>query len=88
MGLIGVAAASRFATVMMAIFSALAAFASLVIFVIDMVLWNIVRNRVRDAGGSAYLVRLFHLLQVLQVTDGINDQDVGEGVRGDGAPRV
>lgn len=56
MGLLGVICASRFATVMMAILSALAAFATLVIFVIDMVLWNIVRNRVRDAGGSASLV--------------------------------
>lgn len=55
MGLLGVMCASRFATVMMAVLAAIAAFASLVIFVIDMVLWNLVKNRVSAAGGSATL---------------------------------
>lgn len=56
MGLMGVICASRFATIMMGLLSALGAFAALVIFVIDMVLWNLVRNRIRDAGYSATLV--------------------------------
>lgn len=59
MGLLAVICASRFATVMMAILASLAALASLVIFVIDMVLWNIVKNRVNGAGGSASLVCQF-----------------------------
>jgi len=54
-GFIGVCAASRVSTILMAFFAAIAALASLVIFVIDMVLWILVRNRVRDAGGAAEL---------------------------------
>ncbi|BEI84252.1 hypothetical protein CcaverHIS002_0408560 [Cutaneotrichosporon cavernicola] len=55
MGVIGVAAASRGATVMMAIFSFLGAMAGLVAFVIDMVLWNVLKNRVVEAGYHASL---------------------------------
>ncbi|CAK9780160.1 pali-domain-containing protein [Cutaneotrichosporon oleaginosum] len=54
-GLIGVACASRAATIMMALLSFLGALAGLVIFVIDMVLWNVLKNRVNDAGYNATL---------------------------------
>jgi hypothetical protein len=56
MGLIGVSAASRFSTIMMAILAFFAAVLTLVVFVIDMVLWNIVKNRLHDAGFGASLV--------------------------------
>jgi hypothetical protein len=56
MGLIGIAAASRFSTIMMAIFAFFAAVITLVVFVIDMVIWNIVKNRLHDAGYAASLV--------------------------------
>jgi len=56
MGLIGIAAASRFSTIMMAIFAFFAAVVTLVVFVIDMVIWNIVRNRLHEAGFGASLV--------------------------------
>lgn len=56
MGLIGVAAASRFSTIMMAVLSFFAGVITLVVFVIDMVLWNLVKNRLHDAGFSASLV--------------------------------
>lgn len=55
MGLIGVAAASRLATIFMSIFAFIGAVITLVVFVIDMVLWNIVKDRVRDAGFEATL---------------------------------
>jgi hypothetical protein len=55
-GIIGIAFASRFATVLMGLFATLGAFTALVIFVIDMVLWNIIKNNVSSAGGSATLV--------------------------------
>lgn len=55
-GLLGVCAASRFATVMMAIMAFCGFFLALFIFVIDMVLWNLVKTRVTDAGYHASLV--------------------------------
>lgn len=55
-GLIGIIAASRVATIFMSLFAALAGLAALVIFVIDMVLFTLLRNRVRDAGFQAELV--------------------------------
>jgi uncharacterized membrane protein YagU involved in acid resistance len=58
-GIIGIAAASRFATIMMSMAAALGALVTLVVFVFDMVIFNILRNRVRDAGGEAMLVSLF-----------------------------
>ena len=58
MGLIGVAAASRFSTIMMAVLSSFAALLTLIVFVIDMVLWNLVKNRLQDAGYQASLVSL------------------------------
>jgi hypothetical protein len=42
--------------VLMGLFATLGAFTALVIFVIDMVLWNITKNEVSSAGGSATLV--------------------------------
>ncbi|RSH91451.1 hypothetical protein EHS25_009750 [Saitozyma podzolica] len=54
-GILGIAFASRFATVLMGLFATLGAFTALVIFVIDMVLWNITKNEVSSAGGSATL---------------------------------
>jgi hypothetical protein len=57
-GLIGIAAASRFATIMMSLAAALGALVTLVVFVFDMVIFNILRNRIRDAGGEAMLVCL------------------------------
>jgi hypothetical protein len=57
-GLIGIAAASRFATIMMSMAAALGALVTLVVFVFDMVIFNILRNRIRDAGGDAMLVSL------------------------------
>lgn len=55
-GIIGIAAASRFATIMMSMAAALGALVTLVVFVFDMVVFNIIRNRVRGAGGDAMLV--------------------------------
>lgn len=55
-GLLGVMAASRFCTIMMSIMAFFAAILTLVVFVIDMVLWNLVRKRIEDAGGNATLV--------------------------------
>jgi len=55
-GIIGIAAASRFATIMMSMAAALGALVTLVVFVFDMVVFNILRNRVRGAGGDAMLV--------------------------------
>ncbi|WVQ94884.1 hypothetical protein IAU59_001969 [Kwoniella sp. CBS 9459] len=54
-GLLGICAASRVATVFMALTAALAALVTLVVFVIDMVLWNVLKNRLQDAGYSAGL---------------------------------
>jgi uncharacterized membrane protein YagU involved in acid resistance len=55
-GIIGIAAASRFATIMMSMAAALGALVTLVVFVFDMVVLNLIRNRVRSAGGDAMLV--------------------------------
>jgi hypothetical protein len=41
--------------------AALGALVTLVVFVFDMVIFNILRNRVRAAGGEAMLVSLFGL---------------------------
>lgn len=54
-GLVGLAAASRVATIFMAIFVFFAGFLALVVFVIDMVLWNVVKDRIIDAGNTATL---------------------------------
>jgi hypothetical protein len=43
----------RSGTIMMSVFSALANLAALVAFVIDMVLWGIVRKRLRALGAKA-----------------------------------
>lgn len=55
MGIIGVVGASRFSTILMSIFSFIAAVLTLIVFVIDMVLWNLVKKRINDAGYSAVL---------------------------------
>jgi hypothetical protein len=55
-GLLGVMAASRFCTIMMSIMAFFAAVLTLVVFVIDMVLWNLVMKRIETAGGNATLV--------------------------------
>lgn len=55
-GLLGILAASRLLTIIMAIFSFLGAVTTLVIFVIDMVIWNVLKNRIRGAGFTAQLV--------------------------------
>ncbi|KAL7424419.1 hypothetical protein Q5752_000102 [Cryptotrichosporon argae] len=54
-GLIGVAAASRAMTVLMALCTALGGFVGIVAFVIDMVLWSLLKNRISDAGYHATL---------------------------------
>lgn len=54
-GLLGACAASRVATIFMALCSALGLIVTLVVFVIDMVLWNIVKNHARDGGVQATL---------------------------------
>ncbi|QRV85927.1 SUR7/Pali family protein [Ceratobasidium sp. AG-Ba] len=51
-GLCG-AAYSRVGTIFMTLAAALATLCTLVVFVIDMVLWGIARNRIRDEGASA-----------------------------------
>jgi len=43
---------------MMSMAAALGALVTLVVFVFDMVIFNILRNRIRDAGGDAMLVSL------------------------------
>jgi hypothetical protein len=58
MGLIGVAGASRVATIFMSIFAFIGAVITLVAFVVDMVLWNLVKKRIQDAGYTATLVSL------------------------------
>ena len=60
-GIIGIAAASRFATIMMSMAAALGALVTLVVFVFDMVVFNLIRNRVRSAGGDAMLVSCLSL---------------------------
>lgn len=55
-GLIGIAAASRVATIFMSILAFLGAVVGLVVFVIDMCLWNILKNRLHDNGYTATLV--------------------------------
>lgn len=54
-GLLGACAASRIATIFMALCSALGLIVTLVIFVIDMVLWNLVKNNARNGGVHATL---------------------------------
>ena len=56
MGVLGAAAASRTATIMMAFFAFLGFLVALVVFVIDMVLWNVLKNRIVAAGYHASLV--------------------------------
>ncbi|CAE6437345.1 hypothetical protein ACGC1H_004426 [Rhizoctonia solani] len=51
-GLCG-AAYSRVGTIFMSLAAALATLCTLVVFVIDMVLWGIARNRIRDEGANA-----------------------------------
>lgn len=48
---------------MMSMAAALGALVTLVVFVFDMVIFNILRNRVRDAGGDAMLVGFFPMNQ-------------------------
>jgi Zn-dependent protease with chaperone function len=55
-GIIGVAGASRAATIIMSVLAFFAALLTLVAFVIDMVLWNLVKKRIQDGGFSATLV--------------------------------
>ncbi|EIW72179.1 hypothetical protein M231_01850 [Tremella mesenterica] len=55
LGLVGIICASRIATIFMALLESLAAVIALVVFVIDMVLWNLVKNRLRDGGYTATL---------------------------------
>lgn len=54
-GLIGFAAGSRALTILMALSNFIGGIIALVVFVIDMVLWNILRNRIRNAGYDAML---------------------------------
>ncbi|ORY31617.1 hypothetical protein BCR39DRAFT_525927 [Naematelia encephala] len=54
-GLLGIACASRTATVFMGLSAFVASVITLVVFVIDMVLWNIVKNHIKNAGYSATL---------------------------------
>ncbi|WWC91900.1 uncharacterized protein L201_006849 [Kwoniella dendrophila CBS 6074] len=54
-GLLGASCASRVATIFAALTAGFAALVTLVIFVIDMVLWNVLKNRIQDAGYSAGL---------------------------------
>jgi hypothetical protein len=51
-GLCG-SAYSRVGTIFMTLTAALATLLTLVVFVIDMVLWGIARNRIRDQGAQA-----------------------------------
>jgi len=51
-GLCG-AAYSRVGTIFMSLAAALATLCTLVVFIIDMVLWGIARNRIRDQGAQA-----------------------------------
>jgi len=68
-GVLGVAAASRFSTIMMSVMAFFAAVLTLIIFVIDMVLWNLVRKRVESAGGSATLVSsVLHCMLTIRAT--------------------
>lgn len=54
----GVALASRTCTILMSLTAFLALLASLVAFAIDLALWIIIRNRIRDRGFEAELVSL------------------------------
>ncbi|WVF67285.1 hypothetical protein IAT40_002035 [Kwoniella sp. CBS 6097] len=54
-GLLGICAASRIATIFMSLLAAFGALVTLVVFVIDMVLWNVLKNRLQDAGYPAGL---------------------------------
>ena len=56
-GILGAAAASRVSTVFMSIFAFIGWIITLVVFVIDMVLWNVIKERIHSAGGEASLVR-------------------------------
>lgn len=55
MGLIAVCAASRIATVMMGLAAVLGSIVGLLIFVIDMVLWNVLKNRLHNNNYEAKL---------------------------------
>ncbi|KAL7416027.1 pali-domain-containing protein [Mrakia frigida] len=52
-GLLGVFSTSRAATILMTIASFLALLITLTAWVVDMVLWGIARNRIRNIGGTA-----------------------------------
>ncbi|CAD6569171.1 MAG: hypothetical protein TREMPRED_005084 [Tremellales sp. Tagirdzhanova-0007] len=54
-GILGAVAASRVSTIFMSIFAFIAWVITLVVFVIDMVLWNVVKDRIDSAGGHASL---------------------------------
>ncbi|KAF9520494.1 hypothetical protein BS47DRAFT_636268 [Hydnum rufescens UP504] len=56
-GTCGVFSYSRVGTILMTVVSSLALFVTLVVFSIDMILWNIVRNQIRSdtSGNSATL---------------------------------
>jgi hypothetical protein len=62
MGILGAAAASRGATIFMSIFAFIGFAIGLVVFVIDMVLWNVVKQRITSAGYAAKLVNLAWLI--------------------------
>lgn len=64
-GLLGVCIASRTATVLMGVSAFLAAVVTLVVFVIDMVLWNILKNRIQAAGYQAMLVSTSPVFAIL-----------------------
>jgi hypothetical protein len=54
---------------MMSLAAALGALVTLVVFVFDMVIFNILRNRVRDAGGDAMLVGLSFIFTARKISD-------------------
>ncbi|WVQ84736.1 hypothetical protein IAT38_006893 [Cryptococcus sp. DSM 104549] len=54
-GLLAVGCASRIATILMGFFSFWGFIVALVVFVIDMVLWNTTKNKLHDAGHAASL---------------------------------
>ncbi|TXT13557.1 hypothetical protein VHUM_00924 [Vanrija humicola] len=54
-GFLGLALASRILTILMSVFAFLGAIVGLVVFVIDMVIWNVLKNRLHDNDISASL---------------------------------
>jgi hypothetical protein len=63
-GLIGVLAASRIATIFMGLFALIGSLVALVVFVIDMVLWNVLKNRLVEHDYDANLVSWVELSRV------------------------